>query len=59
MGIENAKPGKHFGDIGYEIQKYAQSKNFSVVRDFCGHGIGKQFHTPPSVLALWQFRRRS
>jgi len=50
LGIENAKPGKHLGDIGYEIQKYAQSKNFSVVRDFCGHGIGKQFHTPPSVL---------
>ena len=49
-GIEVAKPGKYFGDIGYEIQKYAESKSFSVVRDFCGHGIGKQFHTPPSVL---------
>ena len=50
MGIENAKPGKHIGDIGYEIQKHANSRNFSVVRDFCGHGIGKKFHTPPSVL---------
>ena len=50
IGIENAKPGQYIGDIGYEIQKYAESKNYSVVRDFCGHGIGKQFHTPPSVL---------
>ena len=49
-GIERAKPGNFFGDIGYEIQKYAESKNYSVVRDFCGHGIGKQFHLPPSVL---------
>jgi len=50
IGIENAKPGQYLGDVGYEIQKYAESKNYSVVRDFCGHGIGKQFHTPPSVL---------
>ena len=50
LGIKKAKPGNYLGDIGYEIQKYAEKKNFSVVRDFCGHGIGKQFHTPPSVL---------
>ena len=50
IGIKEAKPGKTFGDIGYKIQEYAESKNYSVVRDFCGHGIGKQFHTPPSVL---------
>ena len=50
MGIQEAKPGKYFGDIGFVIQEYAESKNFSVVRDFCGHGIGKKFHTPPSVL---------
>ena len=50
IGIQNALPGKHFGDIGFEIQKYAEKENFSVVRDFCGHGIGKEFHTPPSVL---------
>ena len=49
-GIEEAKPGNTIGDIGYVIQKYAESKNCSVVRDFCGHGIGKQFHTQPSVL---------
>jgi len=50
LGIENAKPGKNFGDIGYEIQKYAESKSFSVVRDFCGHGIGTVFHEPPNIL---------
>ena len=50
IGIEKAKPGNHLGDIGFEIQRYAERKNYSVVRDFCGHGIGRQFHTPPSVL---------
>ena len=50
LGIEKAKPGNNLGDIGFEIQKYAESKNFSVVRDFCGHGIGKDFHTHPSIL---------
>lgn len=50
IGIEEARPGKHIGDIGHKIQEYAESKKYSVVRDFCGHGIGKEFHTPPSVL---------
>ena len=50
IGIENAKPGKNLGDIGFKIQQYAENKDYSVVRDFCGHGIGKVFHTPPSVL---------
>ena len=50
IGIKEAQPGKNLGDIGYRIQKYAESKKYSVVRDFCGHGIGKEFHTPPSVL---------
>ena len=50
IGIEEAKPGNFLGDIGYKIQKYAESKNYSVVKDFCGHGIGREFHTPPSVL---------
>lgn len=49
-GIKIAKPGNFLGDIGYEIQKHAEAKNYSVVRDFCGHGIGKLFHTSPSVL---------
>jgi len=50
IGIKNAVPGKFLGDIGYAIQKYAEKKSYSVVRDFCGHGIGKEFHTAPSVL---------
>jgi len=50
IGIKNALPGRNLGDIGYYIQQYAEKKNYSVVRDFCGHGIGKDFHTPPSVL---------
>lgn len=49
-GIEAVKPGATLGDVGYAIQEYAESQRFSVVRDFCGHGIGKIFHCPPSVL---------
>ena len=49
-GIKVAKPGNTFGDIGYVIQKYAESKKFSIVRNFTGHGIGKKFHSPPQVL---------
>lgn len=50
LGIEQVKPGATLGDIGNAIQKYAEKNNFSVVRDFCGHGIGKVFHAEPSVL---------
>jgi methionyl aminopeptidase len=49
IGIDNAKPGKHMGDIGYAIQSYAERYGFSVVRDFCGHGIGTEFHCHPEV----------
>ncbi|MCE3254625.1 MAG: map [Rickettsiaceae bacterium] len=49
-GIEQAKPGNKLGDIGFAIQNYAESEGFSVVRDYCGHGIGKVFHTDPNVL---------
>ncbi len=49
-GIEVVKPGATLGDIGYAIQSFAEGKRFSVVRDFCGHGIGKDFHAPPSVV---------
>ena len=44
------KPGIKLGDIGYEIQSYVEAKGFSVVRDFCGHGISNIFHEPPNVL---------
>ena len=50
LGIEQVKPGATLGDIGCAIQTYAHKHNFSVVRDFCGHGIGKIFHAEPSVL---------
>jgi methionyl aminopeptidase len=49
-GIAVVKPGATLGDIGYAIQSYAESERFSVVRDFCGHGIGRVFHDAPSVL---------
>ena len=49
-GISIIKNGVHLGDIGNIIQTHAEKKGFSVVRDFCGHGIGKFFHTPPNVL---------
>ena len=49
-GIEAVKPGATLGDIGYAIQRVAEAERFSVVRDFCGHGLGKIFHTVPSVL---------
>lgn len=49
-GIEAVRPGATFGDIGHAIQTYAESNGKSVVRDFCGHGLGRVFHAPPNVL---------
>jgi len=49
-GIEIIKPGTTLGDIGHAIQSYAEGHRFSVVRDFCGHGLGRIFHDAPSVL---------
>jgi len=49
-GIKIVKPGVTLGDIGHAIQSYAESHRFSVVTDFCGHGIGRVFHDEPSVL---------
>ena len=48
--ISIVKDGIHLGDIGETIQKHVEKRGFSVVRDFCGHGIGKTFHEPPNVL---------
>jgi methionyl aminopeptidase len=48
--ISIVKDGLHLGDIGYSIQSFIEKKGFSVVRDFCGHGIGKIFHEPPNIL---------
>ncbi len=49
-GIAEVKPGATLGDIGHVIQRHAESSNFSVVREFCGHGIGDTFHSEPQVL---------
>jgi len=50
LGIAKVKPGATLGDIGFAIQTYAEKNGFSVVREFCGHGIGKKFHEDPQVL---------
>ena len=50
LGIEMVKPGIHLGEIGKVIGEYALSKNCSVVRDYCGHGIGEVFHELPQVI---------
>ena len=50
FGIEKVKPEIHLGEIGFAIQNHAEKHGFSVVRDYCGHGIGKVFHAEPSVL---------
>ncbi|MEM9853221.1 MAG: type I methionyl aminopeptidase [Pseudomonadota bacterium] len=49
-GIEAVKPGNTFGDIGHAIQSFVEANRMSVVRDFCGHGLGRVFHAPPNVL---------
>ena len=49
-GIEAVRPGATFGDIGAAIQSYAEGQRMSIVRDFCGHGLGRVFHAPPNVL---------
>ena len=49
-GIETLKEGSFTGDIGSAIQVYVEKQGFSVVRDFCGHGLGKKFHQPPNIL---------
>ena len=48
--IKILKPGVKLGDIGYEIQSFVEKKGFSVVKDFCGHGISNTFHEPPNIL---------
>lgn len=49
-GIAAVKPGNTFGDIGHAIQSFVEGNRMSVVRDFCGHGLGRVFHSPPNVL---------
>ena len=49
-GVAAVKPGVTLGDVGHVIQTFVEGNRFSVVRDFCGHGIGRRFHEPPNVL---------
>ncbi len=49
LGIQQVRPGAHFGDIGHAISQYAHSKGYSVVYEFCGHGVGIHFHEEPQV----------
>ncbi len=50
LGIRAVKPGTKLGDIGYLIQRHAEAHHYSVVREYCGHGIGREFHEDPQVL---------
>ncbi|MEY4592911.1 MAG: type methionyl aminopeptidase [Pseudomonadota bacterium] len=50
LGIRTVKPGATLGDIGFAIQKFAESNGYSVVREYCGHGIGEKFHEEPQVM---------
>ena len=50
LGIAQARPGNRLGDIGHAIQQYVEAQGFSVVREYCGHGIGRIFHEDPQVL---------
>jgi methionyl aminopeptidase len=54
LGIDQVKPGNHLGDIGYAIQTLAKKERFSVVKEYCGHGIGLVFHEEPQVLHYGQ-----
>jgi methionyl aminopeptidase len=50
LGIQQARPGNHLGDVAHAIQRYAESHRYGVVRDFCGHGVGRLFHDAPEVV---------
>ena len=54
LGIEQARPGATLGDIGHAIQRHAEGAHCSVVREYCGHGIGREFHEEPQVLHYGQ-----
>jgi len=50
VGIEQVRPGATLGDIGHAIQRFVEAQRFTVVREYCGHGIGRDFHEDPQVL---------
>ena len=54
LGIEQARPGNHMGDVAHAIQRHAEKHRYGVVRDFCGHGLGELFHDAPEVVHVGQ-----
>ncbi len=50
LGVKKARPGNHFGDISFAIQKHIESQGFKVIKDLCGHGIGRELHEDPQIL---------
>jgi methionyl aminopeptidase len=50
LGIRELGPGKHLGDVGAAVQRHVEKNRFSIVREYCGHGIGQVFHEDPQVL---------
>lgn len=54
LGIEQARPGNHMGDVAHAIQSHAEKHRYGVVRDFCGHGLGRLFHDSPEVVHVGQ-----
>ncbi|MDQ0837911.1 methionine aminopeptidase type I [Sphingomonas faeni] len=50
QGIRQVRPGAHLGDIGFAIERHAKKNGYAVVRDYCGHGIGREMHEEPQVL---------
>jgi len=50
QGIRQVKPGAHLGDIGFAIERHAKRHGYSVVREYCGHGIGREMHEAPEVM---------
>ena len=58
LGIQELGPGKHLGDVGEAVQQHVEKHRFSVVREYCGHGIGRVFHEDPQVLHYGDPRHR-
>src|SRR3546814_1423272 len=51
-GIEQARPGNHLGDVGHAIERFVAKYRYGIVRDFCGHGLGRVFHDAPDVVHI-------
>jgi methionyl aminopeptidase len=54
IGLQEARPGRRLGDLGHAIQSYVEAQGYSIVREYCGHGLGRSFHEEPQVLHFGQ-----